>query len=129
MAEAAPRILIVDDDDQIRRLYSKLLTRAGMSIAEVASAKAAVTALASEHFDLVVLDLCMPETDGFDLLHQIRNTLPQQKTLVISGAMSGSMAGTMLHMAGHFGATATLEKVLAPSLLVQAVFNVLSKSA
>jgi DNA-binding NtrC family response regulator len=116
-----PRILLADDDAQIRRLYRKLLIKAGLETSEAATGKEVLKALHSDRFDLLILDLSMPETDGFELLTFIREHLPNQRTLVISGLM----ADTMLHMATHLGATATLDKVLAPQMLVETVRKML----
>jgi len=123
MATAPPRILVVDDDAQIRRLYRKLLTKAGLETSEAATGKEALKALQAQDFDLLVLDLSMPDTDGFELLSFIREHLPTQKTLVISGLM----ADTMLDMAAHLGATATLDKILAPQMLVETVRKTLAE--
>lgn len=125
--QPAPRLLVVDDDEQIRRLYRKLLTKAGFALREAASGKEALDALGEESFALVVLDLSMPDTDGYDLLRMIKERAPGQKTLVISGVISGEMTGALLRMANHFGATATLDKVLASKMLVETVKRLLAE--
>lgn len=65
-------ILIVEDDDLIARGLVAGLQAHGMAADAVATAAAAQTALATSHCDAVVLDLGLPDTDGMELLRQLR---------------------------------------------------------
>lgn len=66
------KILIVDDDEQIREVIYQSLTRAQFRTIACKSAKE-VLALALEEFDLIILDVMMPEMDGFELCRIIRD--------------------------------------------------------
>src|SRR5262245_45276898 len=66
------RILIVDDEPQIRRFLRVSLTAHGFEISEAANAQEALQRLASEPPALIVLDLGLPDRDGQDLLPDIR---------------------------------------------------------
>jgi CheY-like chemotaxis protein len=116
-----PCILIVDDEPQIRRLFRNILEEVGYSVKEAGNGVAALRAVEDEFFDLVVLDLSMPEMDGFEFLRAVRNELPHVGVLVISGFMGGAM----LSAAEHLGADATLEKLKAPERLLTTVCQVL----
>jgi DNA-binding response OmpR family regulator len=67
------RVLVVDDDDDIRLLVRQLLERAGYLVADAANGRAGLRALHSSPPDLVVLDVSMPEMDGWQTLERIRD--------------------------------------------------------
>jgi two-component system OmpR family response regulator len=67
-------VLIVDDDIQIRQLLSDYLTGFGMSVVAVADGKSMADAMDKEQFDLVILDLMLPGTDGLTLCRSLRST-------------------------------------------------------
>jgi CheY-like chemotaxis protein len=68
------RVLVVDDDATVRALQSTVLENAGFQCDCVPSASEALAALAGGHHDLVLLDLGMPDIDGFKVLKAIRNS-------------------------------------------------------
>ena len=67
------RILVVDDDADIRELVRTLLERAGHEVAEAADGRAGLKALYAAAADLVILDVNMPELDGWATLERIRD--------------------------------------------------------
>ena len=67
------RVLVVDDDADIRFLVRKLLERAGYAVCEAASGRAGLRALYDQPADLVLLDVSMPELDGWTTLERIRD--------------------------------------------------------
>jgi DNA-binding response OmpR family regulator len=67
------RILVVDDDADIRGLVRELLARAGYEVAEAGSGKAGLRELYASSPDLVILDVSMPELDGWQTLERIRD--------------------------------------------------------
>jgi DNA-binding NarL/FixJ family response regulator len=77
--------------------------------------------LREQPVDLLVLDLSMPKTDGFDVLRSLRVQLPGLPILVISGYMEGAL----LQASELLGAAASLSKTDAPGLLVQTVNKLL----
>ena len=66
-------VLVVDDDADVRALVSELLTRAGYEVSEAPNGREALKALFDERPDLVVLDVTMPELDGWATLERIRD--------------------------------------------------------
>lgn len=68
------RILLVEDDEHIRRSLSRGLTEQGASVVAVATAVEAVRAVGVEQPDVVMLDLGLPDLDGSDVLALIRAT-------------------------------------------------------
>jgi two-component system, OmpR family, response regulator ResD len=67
-----PRILIVDDEERIRRLVRMYLERSGFEIVEAEDGRTAVELALSQPFSLIILDLMLPEMDGRDVCSQIR---------------------------------------------------------
>jgi len=66
------RILIVDDEPEIGRILAVILRGAGFEVAAVDGGRAALEHLAASATDLVLLDVTMPELDGFETLRRIR---------------------------------------------------------
>src|ERR1700741_5402288 len=65
-------VLVVDDDVDVRSLVSELLTRAGYSVAQAPDGREALRMLYDQRPDLIVLDVSMPELDGWGTLERIR---------------------------------------------------------
>ncbi|WAH39076.1 response regulator transcription factor [Alicyclobacillus dauci] len=67
-----PRILIVDDEERIRRLVRMYLERSGFDVTEAEDGKEAVEIALAQSFSLIILDLMLPGMDGRDVCSQIR---------------------------------------------------------
>src|SRR5688572_26934782 len=67
------RVLVVDDDSDIRRLVRELLERVGYEVVEGANGREGLRVLYSTSPDLVLLDVAMPEMDGWQTLERIRD--------------------------------------------------------
>jgi two-component system KDP operon response regulator KdpE len=117
----APHILVADDEPRILKLFTRLLSDDGYSVTAVDSGEAAVRVLKEQPVDLLILDLSMPEPDGFDVLRSLRAQKPGLRILVISGFMEGAL----LRASEILGATATLNKTEAPQRLVHTVRTLL----
>src|ERR1017187_4583809 len=116
-------ILVVDDDRPIRSLCRLTLEESGYLVSEATNGKNALAAIEETEFDLIVLDLSMPDMDGFEFLKGVRAKSPKPKLLVISGFLGG----TMLAAAKLFGAAATLAKPFSPDSLILVVSEVLAR--
>jgi CheY-like chemotaxis protein len=102
-------VLVVDDDDEIRRLITECLESLGYNIISVERSREAVRIFRREQIDLVILDVFMPERDGIDTLMELRFMEPKAKVIVMSGG--GEMpAGQALRWAEKLGAAVTLPK-------------------
>lgn len=69
-----PHILVIDDDQRLRRLLRKYLTANGFRVAEAPSADEATPLINLLEFDLIVMDLMMPGTNGIDMLQSLRRS-------------------------------------------------------
>ena len=73
------KILIAEDDRELRQLFSHVLTRHGYTVTGVSDGQEALAAMDSDYFDLIITDIMMPVMDGYALVHELRevgNTTP-----------------------------------------------------
>ena len=68
------KILIAEDDRELRQLFSHVLTKNGYLVRGVANGREALDALDKEYFDLIISDIMMPEVDGYELVKTLRST-------------------------------------------------------
>jgi len=76
-------ILIVDDEAEIREALAEILTGAGHRVETATSGREALERMASEHYDVILTDMRMPELDGRALYHEIERRWPGQGEHVI----------------------------------------------
>src|SRR5437763_12687828 len=81
------RVLVVDDDDELRRVLSRQLKLEGWSVVDAASGRLAVDAMheGREHFDCVLSDVNMPGMDGFELIAEVRRHDDDLPVLLMTG--------------------------------------------
>lgn len=79
------RVLIVDDDQSIRKIISKVLYSNDIEPTEVASGEEAIKLLRSSDFDLIILDIMLGGIDGFDVIKEIRTNDINTPIMVLSG--------------------------------------------
>jgi two-component system, chemotaxis family, chemotaxis protein CheY len=103
------KILLVDDDTLVRTSLSLALEDAGHAVVQAVNGDEGLDALAREMFDVVVLDILMPEREGIETIREIRKTWTALPVLAISG---GDKTGwsDFLKMASTLGANDTLAK-------------------
>ena len=68
------RILIAEDDAELRELFEHVLTKSGYDVSGVADGKQAFDALAADYYDLVIADIMMPVMDGYELVRSMRES-------------------------------------------------------
>ena len=68
------KILVVEDDSELRQLFSHVLTKHGYSVTESENGAEALKALKISYFDLIISDIMMPEVDGYELVRTIRSS-------------------------------------------------------
>jgi len=82
---AIQNVLIVDDETVVRNGISRALEKKGMSTSQADSGQKALAILENQRFDLVLLDIRMPDMDGIHLLRQIRVNQPDTAVIMITG--------------------------------------------
>lgn len=82
------RVLIVDDETQLVKAFEKQLTEDGLEIVPAFSAARALDRLKKESFDVAVLDIKLPDSDGVDLLLQMKRMEPCTEVIMLTGFAS-----------------------------------------
>ena len=85
LASRPARVLVVDDDPEVRHVTASFVRRFGYRETEAESGAAAVAILEREDFDLVVADLAMPGMSGVDLANLVRSRWPDLPVLILTG--------------------------------------------
>ena len=113
------RVLVIDDEKNIRRTLGMVLGAEGFEVSEAGSAEEGLAALAKQPVDLVLLDLNLPGLDGLAALKEIKRADPDRVVIMISG--QGSVATAV--EATRAGAFDFLEKPLTKERVLLAVRN------
>jgi two-component system cell cycle response regulator CpdR len=79
------RILLAEDEEAMRTYLARALENAGYSVVAVDRGTAALPFLESEHFDLLLSDIVMPEMDGIELAQRCAEVSPETKVMFITG--------------------------------------------
>ncbi len=85
------RILLAEDEEAMRTYLDRALTSAGYSVVAVDRGTAAAPLLESEHFDLLLSDIVMPEMDGIELAQVCAEVSPNTKVMFITGFAAVSL--------------------------------------
>ena len=73
------KILIAEDDRELRTLFSRVLTKNGYSVEGVSNGQDALEAIHNDYYDMIISDIMMPEVNGYELVRRLReagNTTP-----------------------------------------------------
>lgn len=106
------RVLIVDDNEDVRAILGWRLTRAGFDVLGAPDGRAGLAALRAGHWDLVLLDLMMPEMDGFEFLAVVR-TEPLAPPVVVITQYDDPVncqRALALGATSYFGKSSALER-------------------
>jgi DNA-binding NtrC family response regulator len=95
-----PKILLVDDEDRFRTTMRKMLTGHGLDVTDLDSGQAALTALAAQPYDVVVLDLRMPGMDGIQTLKAMKELNPDLEVIILTGHASMDDAMEIMQLGG-----------------------------
>lgn len=76
------KILLIEDDELIRQMYASELTKANFKVTEAATGDEGLKALQQNQYDLLLLDIMLPGTNGLEILKQIKQN-PQTKNLKV----------------------------------------------
>lgn len=111
------RILVVDDEEPLRRLIARILSRAGHEVVTAESGAGAMEKLTGSQFDAVLSDISMPGMNGLDLLRTVREHDLDIPVLIMTGAPDVSTAVRAM----EYGALRYLIKPVDPSDLLPVV--------
>ena len=87
-ADSLGRVLLVDDQPELRRLFRRSLSRVGYTVVEASSGRVAVQLLREREFDVVISDVHMPDMSGIELLEALHDHDPDLPVVLTSGSPS-----------------------------------------
>ena len=108
-------VLVIDDDDDMRDMIATLLRdEGGYDVVDVAGGRAALEAVKTKHFDLVMTDLRMPDMDGIATLEALKSREPSMQIIVVTGYSSRDMRArcTALGACGYLSKPFDLDEML-----------------
>lgn len=120
-----PTVLVIDDDDLVRRLLVHALSGARYTVIEAADGQAGLSLARSSAVDLVVTDLVMPVQEGVETIMSLRRERPTLPIIAISGGVTNSRL--YLDIAAKIGARRILPKPFTPKELIQVIEQVLAE--
>jgi len=116
------RILIVDDEQIVLDVLQRILNRIGYETCVIESGKEALVTFRAQAFDLVLLDVLMPEMNGFQIAREIKQMKPDQKIIMVTGL--GEDAA--IHQAGT--ENILVDNVLSKPFSFEKVKNILEET-
>jgi len=122
------RILIIDDEPQIRSMLRLMLERVGYEIAEAPDGIEGIRKYRENPADLIITDLIMPNKDGIGMIIDLKKEFPKVKIIAMSGGGVNRPEG-YLDGAKKLGATRTLTKPIDRDEMLKAVKETLKDTA
>jgi CheY-like chemotaxis protein len=114
------RILIIDDEAQIRMMLSQMLSNEGHAVEAAEDGMAGLKAVKTNPFDIVITDIIMPEKEGIETIMHLKKLYPAIRIIAISGG--GRLdPKSILNYAGKLGAEYTFQKPIDRQDLLNAI--------
>jgi len=79
------RIIVIDDEEDVRNVLKEVLERAGFDVEIAANGDDGLDLLSNKGADVVITDIIMPGKNGVETVHDIRKNFPNTRVIVISG--------------------------------------------
>jgi DNA-binding response OmpR family regulator len=115
------KILVIDDDNAVRSVLMILLEQWGHRVVTARDGRSGLAAAERDRFDLLIIDIFMPEMDGFETIRLVRQSKPTLPIIVISGGSRHASEPDFLAMARKLGAIESLHKPFRPDALSAAI--------
>lgn len=120
------RILIIDDNEQVRQVMTSYLEHDKHQITVAIDGKQGIAQLQSQTFDLVITDIIMPEQDGFEVLMWLKTQARHPKVIAVSGGSPSLDMNYLITTAQRLSADKVLQKPLDFETLTTAVRELLA---
>jgi CheY-like chemotaxis protein len=124
-----PRVLVIDDQPAVRATISLVLQSEGFDVTAAESGQLGLSEFDKSRFDLVIVDIFMPDMDGVKLIKSLRARIPTQPIIAISGVLmraSGRTALDLFAMAPELSSITCLQKPFRPKELLQAILKTIT---
>jgi DNA-binding NtrC family response regulator len=83
--DSHPRILIVDDDESVRKVLATILHEEGYHVDSAKSGKEAIRKSKANFYNLALIDIRLPDMEGIDLLTMMKETTPKMVKIIVTG--------------------------------------------
>ncbi|MCX8177965.1 MAG: response regulator [Candidatus Bathyarchaeota archaeon] len=80
-----PRILIIDDDENIRKTLAAILEDEGYVVDHAENCQQALEKTAKSFYNVLLIDMRLPDMEGIDLIPKIRDTVPKMRKVIVTG--------------------------------------------
>jgi two-component system response regulator (stage 0 sporulation protein F) len=122
------RILLIDDDAEVRGMLARTLTHFGHVVIQACNGKEGLSLFQASRVDIVITDIVMPEMEGFEVLRELRKI---QSNVVIIAMSGGGRQDPkdVLHIAKHLGAARVLSKPFLSDELISIIDDLVLKDA
>jgi DNA-binding NtrC family response regulator len=120
-----PKVLVVDDEPVVVNSIRKTLARRAFKVAEAFSGREALSRVTSESFDLVLLDMKLPDANGLELVSDLKKRKPGLRVVIVTGYASIDTAVEAIRR----GANDYMAKPFTPDELYSTANRVLNRSA
>ncbi|MBU8872036.1 MAG: response regulator [Gemmatimonadales bacterium] len=121
------KILVIEDDAEVRELLNALLSRAGHTVREARDGREGIHSFRTSPSDLIITDLIMPHKEGLETIIDLRQEFPDLKIIAISGGSLGNR-DNYLKTAKLCGASRIFHKPFDNNELLAAVHDLLNGS-
>lgn len=85
MSGSQVHILVIDDDENIRKVVCAILNDKGYKVDAAGSGNEAIVKTAQNHYDLMLVDIRLPDIEGTELLTRIHDTVPRIRKIMVTG--------------------------------------------
>jgi len=119
------RILLIEDDDKVRKMLRQTLVAAGYDVQDAANGAIGLECYIQQRSDLVITDIVMPDREGLETIRELRRHHAGVKIIAMSGGGRGD-SQDYLKLAHQFGALRTLSKPFSGEEILTAVAEVLA---
>jgi DNA-binding NtrC family response regulator len=119
------RILVIDDEDHIRRLLRTVLEMEGHQVLEARQGDEGLQVIRTTRPDLVITDVVMPQMDGLEVIMALRREAPELKVIAMSGGGRYKLTEPLL-MTEPLGAFASLRKPFEVDAMMETVKRALA---
>ena len=116
------KILLVDDDDDLRDVLQIILESGGYHVVESRDCTTAIRLLKEERFDIVLLDIGLPDGSGFNILEFVKESCPSSKVIMVTGTVG--LANAI--KSATLGVSDYITKPFTPHYLLRSIDHALS---
>jgi DNA-binding response OmpR family regulator len=112
-----PRIIVVDDQKDVRTMICMVLRVNHFDVVEAATADAGLQAFSEAHFDAAIVDIFLDDSNGLELIARLREQVPDLPVIAVSGMAAFDSA----EMSDDLARVVYLQKPFRPAELIRAV--------